>query len=183
METQFIEIIKAVGDDPEREGLKKTPARAAKAFRQLTQGYEQTPEALVGDAVYAATHTDMVIVQDIEIYSLCEHHLLPFIGKCHIAYIPDEKVIGLSKLARIADCFARRFQIQESLTREIATAIDDLINPLGVSVIVEAEHMCMRMRGVAKQNSKMTTSCMLGVFRDNAKTRTEFLTLLQLNKK
>ena len=168
-----------VGEDPQREGLRNTPNRVAKAASFLTSGYGQTAESVVGDALFAAEgHEHMVLVRDIELYSLCEHHLLPFFGKAHIAYIPGEKIVGLSKLPRIVEVFARRLQVQERLTEEIADAVDRVLAPHGVGVVIEAVHLCMMMRGVEKQNSKTITSALRGGFRDDARTREEFLTLV-----
>jgi len=178
MEDLYLELIKRVGEDPSREGLLDTPKRAAAAMRFITRGYEQTLDDVLNKAIFEADTEDMVIVKDIELYSLCEHHLLPFIGKCHVAYLPQGKVIGLSKIARIVDLYARRFQIQERLTKEIAHAIHDAVAPAGVAVVVEAKHLCMMMRGVEKQNSVMTTSSMLGLFRTQISTRSEFLNLI-----
>jgi GTP cyclohydrolase I len=178
MEKYYAEIIQALGEDVTREGLKDTPKRAAKAMRYLTQGYTQDLNEIINNAIFTSYTDEVILVKDIELYSLCEHHLLPFIGKCHIAYIPRDKVIGLSKIARIVDLFARRLQIQEKLTKEVADCILKVTNALGVGVIIEAKHLCMMMRGVEKQNSIMTTSVMLGVFRDNINTRAEFLSLL-----
>lgn len=177
MEQQFRQIIELIGEDLERDGLQDTPARAAKAFEFLNQGYKQNIDDVVNGALFDSECDEMVIVKDIELYSLCEHHLLPFIGKCHVAYIPSGKVIGLSKVARVVDMFARRLQIQEKLTQEIAQTIMDVTSAKGVGVIIEAKHMCMMMRGVEKQNSVMKTSSMLGLFRSNASTRSEFLSL------
>ena len=177
MEESFRQIIEAIGDDPNREGLVRTPERAAKAFEFLTQGYRQNIDDLINKAVFTSDTDEMVIVRNIEVYSLCEHHLLPFIGKCHVAYLPAGKVLGLSKIARIVDFFARRLQIQEVLTKQIADCVNDAIEGKGVGVVIEAQHMCMMMRGVEKQNSVMATSCMLGHFRSQSETRNEFLRL------
>lgn len=179
MEQAFKDIITAVGEDPDRPGLKDTPVRAAKAMQFLMRGYEQDIDEVVNDALFPSDSDEMVIVKNIELYSMCEHHLLPFIGKCHVAYIPDGKVIGLSKVARIVDIFARRMQIQENLTKEIAETIIGKTQATGAAVIIEAQHMCMMMRGVEKQNSVMTTSCMLGAFRNSQSTRNEFLSLIR----
>lgn len=181
MEQHFKAILEAIGENTAREGLVRTPQRAAKAMRELTSGYQQDLNTLINDAMYTSSCEDMVIVKDIELYSLCEHHLLPFFGKCHVAYIPQGKVIGLSKIARIVDLFARRLQIQETLTHEIAETLMRAINAEGVAVTIEAEHLCMRMRGAGKQNSIMTTSAMLGSFRDDGKTRAEYLALISKN--
>ncbi len=167
-----------LGENPEREGLKGTPQRAWRALRSLTSGYQQNLAALVNGAIFQSNMDEMVIVKDIELYSLCEHHLLPFIGKCHVAYIPDGKILGLSKFARIIDMYARRLQVQENLTQQIAQAVLSVTQAKGVGVIIEARHLCMMMRGVEKQNSQMTTSVMLGLFRENDRTRSEFLNLL-----
>ncbi|MBP0049015.1 GTP cyclohydrolase I FolE [Marinobacterium sp. AK62] len=179
METAYSQIIEQIGEDLEREGLRDTPARAAKAMRYLTQGYTQSLEEVVNGALFPSDNSEMVLVRNIELYSLCEHHLLPFIGKAHVAYIPQGKVVGLSKLARIVDMFARRLQIQENMTKEIAEAIQSVTGAAGVGVVIEAQHMCMMMRGVEKQNASMTTSMMLGSFRDNEATRNEFLSLVR----
>lgn len=178
MEQHYREIISALGEDPAREGLQDTPKRAAKAMQFLTHGYQQSLEDIVNGAVFSSDTDEMVIIKDIELYSMCEHHMLPFIGKCHIGYLPRGKVLGLSKFARIVDMYARRLQIQEELTRQIANAVLDATDARGVGVIVEARHMCMMMRGVQKQNSSMKSSVMLGDFRDNLPTRQEFLTLV-----
>ncbi len=174
----FASIITEIGEDLHRDGLKKTPERAAAAFEFLTRGYRQDIGKVVNEALYPSDSDEMVIVQNIEMYSMCEHHLLPFIGKCHVAYVPDGQVLGLSKIARIVDVFARRLQIQENLTQQIANCILEITGAKGTAVIIEAQHMCMMMRGVEKQNSVMTTSCMLGVFRNRPSTRAEFLSLL-----
>mgnify|MGYP000323613219 FL=1 len=178
MEEYFSKIIAAIGEDVTREGLIDTPKRAAKAFKFLNNGYEKTLEEVLNGAIFEADTEDMVIVKDIELYSLCEHHLLPFVGKCHIAYLPQGKVLGLSKLARIVDMYARRLQIQEKLTKQIADAVETAVNAKGVAVVIEAKHMCMMMRGVEKQNSVMTTSVMTGIFRKELSTRAEFLSLI-----
>lgn len=179
MEGHFREIIKLMGEDGTREGLVRTPERAAKAFHFLTRGYRQSLDDIVNGAVFSSDTDEMVIIRNIEMYSLCEHHVLPFIGKCHVAYLPDGKVLGLSKIARIVDLFARRLQIQEVLTKQVAESVQAAIAAKGVGVIIEAQHMCMMMRGVEKQNSVMTTSCMLGTFRSQPQTRNEFLGLVR----
>jgi GTP cyclohydrolase IA len=168
-----------LGEDPSREGLRRTPERYEKALRFLTSGYRQDPEKLLNGAMFTVRYDEMVVVRDIELYSLCEHHLLPFFGKCHVAYIPNDKVVGLSKIARMVNMFARRLQIQERLTSQIAMAIQDRLSPQGVGVIIEARHLCMVMRGVEKQHSTATTSAMLGAFRENKQTRDEFLSLVR----
>ena len=178
MEDSYLNILKEVGEDPNRAGLKDTPKRAANAMRFLTQGYSMDIEEVINGALFPSSSDEMVIVKNIELYSMCEHHLLPFIGKCHVAYLPKGEVIGLSKIARLVDVFARRLQIQENLTNEIANCILEHTNAAGAAVIIEAKHMCMMMRGVEKQNSAMTTSCMLGAFRNSASTRNEFLSLV-----
>lgn len=178
MKEAFKTIIEQVGEDPSREGLLDTPDRAAKAMKFLTKGYQQTIEEVVNNALFDSDTNEMVVVQGIELYSMCEHHMLPFIGQCNVAYIPTGKVLGLSKIARIVDMFARRLQIQENLTKQIAEAIQEVTQASGVSVIIEAKHMCMMMRGVEKQNSIMKTSVMLGEFRENVSTRLEFMSLL-----
>ncbi|HMF46778.1 MAG TPA: GTP cyclohydrolase I FolE [Candidatus Udaeobacter sp.] len=175
----YRELLDALGEDLDREGLRRTPDRAALALEFLTQGYRQDLEEIINSAVFASTASEIILVKDIELYSLCEHHLLPFIGRAHVAYIPSGKVIGLSKVARIVDVFARRLQIQENLTTQIAESLMRCLEPSGVAVVVEAKHLCMMMRGVEKQNSVMKTSCLLGVFKEDARTRSEFLSLLQ----
>jgi len=180
MSESFTTIIRCVGEDPDREGLLKTPQRAAKAMAFLTQGYHQDLDDLMNGAVFSSDSDEMVIVKNIELYSMCEHHLLPFIGKANVAYLPRGKVIGLSKVARIVDMYARRFQIQENLTREIAEALQRATGAKGVAVQITARHMCMMMRGVEKQNSEMSTSVMLGAFRSSESTRNEFLQLLRI---
>ena len=171
-----------IGEDPEREGLIKTPERVAKSLKFLTRGYTQDINEVINGAIFTQDCDDMVIVKDIEFYSLCEHHMLPFFGKCHIGYIPKGRVFGVSKLARLVDVFARRLQIQERMTQQIAQQIFEIIEPEGVGVVVEAQHLCMRMRGVEKQNSKMITSSMLGSFRKGTATRMEFLSLVNGNR-
>ena len=171
--------LRELGEDPEREGLLKTPHRVAESLRFLTSGYDQDVKKVLNDAVYSVAYDEMVIVKDIEIFSLCEHHLLPFFGRCHVAYIPTKKVIGLSKIPRLVDVFARRLQIQERLTNQIAETIMETVKPQGVGVIIEAKHLCMIMRGVEKQNSVAVTSAMLGAFRDDGQTRAEFLRLVR----
>ena len=174
----YAQIITEIGEDLERDGLKNSPTRAASAIEYLTRGYHQSLDDVVNNAVFESDNDEMVVVKDIELYSLCEHHLLPFIGKCHVAYVPTGKVIGLSKIARIVDMFARRLQIQESLTQQIADIVMTTTDAAGVGVVIEAKHLCMMMRGVEKQNSVMKTSMMLGSFRDNERTRAEFLQLI-----
>jgi GTP cyclohydrolase I len=178
LERSFLQIIEAVGEDPQREGLLKTPARAARAMEFLTAGYRQSLDDIVNDAIFHSEASEIVLVKDIELYSMCEHHMLPFIGKAHVAYIPDGKVIGLSKVARIVDMFARRLQIQEDLTMQIADGLMTALQPQGVGVVIEAKHLCMMARGVEKQNSVMTSSCLLGSFKEDARTRAEVLALL-----
>ena len=178
MEKQFASILKDIGEDLGREGLVDTPKRAAEAFRFLNRGYNQSLEMVLNGAIFQADTEDMVIVKDIELYSLCEHHLLPFIGKCHVGYLPNGKVLGLSKVARIVDMYGRRLQIQEKLTKQIADAIQEAVGAKGVAVVIEAKHLCMMMRGVEKQNSVMTTSVMLGIFREHFSSRSEFLNLI-----
>ena len=175
-------MLAELGEDPNREGLRRTPERFAKALRYLTSGYRQDPEKILNGAMFSVCYDEMVVVKDIEIYSLCEHHLLPFFGKCHVAYLPSQKVAGLSKIARLVNMYARRLQIQERLTNQIARAIEEKLKPQGVGVIVEARHLCMVMRGVEKQNSMAITSAMLGAFRDNKQTRDEFLSLVHGGK-
>ena len=179
MERYFRNLITTIGEDVDREGLKDTPRRAARAFQFLTQGYQQSTQDIVNGALFEADSDEMIIVKDIELYSLCEHHLLPFIGKCHVAYIPRGRIIGLSKIARVVDMYARRLQVQERLTKQIAETMSSVTEARGVGVIIEAKHLCMMMRGVEKQNSVMTTSVMLGNFREDRRTRSEFLSLVK----
>ena len=182
MEHAFLQILEQLGEDPERDGLADTPKRAASAMQFLTKGYSEELSEIVNNALFESDTSEMIIVQDIELYSMCEHHLLPFIGKCHVAYLPTGKVLGLSKVARIVDMYARRLQIQENLTKQIAEAIQSVTNAAGVGIIIEAQHMCMMMRGVEKQNSMMKTSMMLGQFQGDQSTRMEFLSLLELRR-
>ncbi len=175
----YRELLQGVGEDLDREGLRRTPDRAARALEFLTQGYRQDLDEIINDAIFDSAASEIILVKDIELYSMCEHHLLPFIGRAHVAYIPNGKVIGLSKVARIVDVFARRLQIQENLTTQIAESLMGCLEPGGVAVVVEAKHLCMMMRGVEKQNSVMKTSCLLGSFKDDARTRSEFLSLLK----
>ena len=175
------EILIGIGEDPQREGLKKTPYRVAKSFEFLTKGYTQDPKEILNKALFSTTNDEMVLVRDIEFYSLCEHHLLPIIGKAHIAYIPDGKVVGLSKIPRVVEVFARRLQIQEQLTEQIADAINDTIKPKGVAVVLHARHMCMEMRGVQKINSTTISSALRGLFKSDLRTRNEFFNLINAN--
>jgi GTP cyclohydrolase I len=181
LETLIYKLLKQLGEDPEREGLKRTPHRVAESLKFLTRGCEKKLSTLLNDAIFEEQVDEMVVVRDIELYSLCEHHMLPFFGKCHVAYLPAGKIIGLSKIPRIVDCFARRLQVQERLTVQIANALQETLQPQGVGVVIEAQHLCMMMRGVEKQNSLATTSCLLGHLRDDEKTRAEFLTLIHQN--
>jgi GTP cyclohydrolase I len=177
------QILRHIGEDPEREGLERTPTRVVKAFEFLTRGYEQDPKVAINGALFTEEdYQEMILCRDLDFYSLCEHHLLPFMGKAHIAYLPNRHIIGLSKIARMVEIYARRLQVQERLTTQIAHTIMDEINPLGVAVVLEAEHLCMRMRGVEKQNSYVTTSAMLGRFRTHVETRQEFRNLLRTGK-
>jgi GTP cyclohydrolase I len=178
----IVELLKDLGEDPTREGLRKTPERVASAYDYLTSGYRHTVAEILNEAIFTEPYDEMVVVKDIEVYSLCEHHLLPFFGKAHIAYLPAGKIVGLSKLARLVDMFARRLQVQERLTTQIAEALQEALQPAGVAVVVEAAHFCMMMRGVEKQNSKAITSCMLGAFRDSRMTREEFLQLIHSHR-
>ena len=179
MQEYYKNILEAIGEDITREGLVKTPHRAAEAMKYLTKGYTEDIDQIINNALFESDASEIVLVKNIELYSLCEHHLLPFIGKAHVAYIPNGKVLGLSKVARIVDVFARRLQIQENLTRQIARTIEKYTNAIGVAVVIEAQHLCMMMRGVEKQNSVMTTSCVLGEFHDDPSTRAEFFSLIK----
>jgi GTP cyclohydrolase I len=175
-------ILKAIGEDPDRQGLEKTPQRVETAFRWLTRGYDVSVEDIIGDAIFTEDHEEMILVRDIEMYSLCEHHLLPFFGKAHVAYVPNGRLIGLSKLPRIVEVFARRLQVQERLTDQIADAIMETLEPQGVGVVIEAAHLCMMMRGVEKQSSRTVTSAVRGIFRSDSKTRSEFLRLVHVGR-
>lgn len=179
MDKYFTQLLESIGEDISREGLKKTPQRAANAFKYLTRGYHDDVEKIINGAIFESDNDEMIIVKDIELYSLCEHHLLPFFGKCHVGYLPDGKIIGLSKIARIVDIFARRLQVQENLTKQIAETLLEHTGAKGVGVVIEAKHLCMMMRGVEKQNSVMTTSVMTGIFREEPSTRAEFLNLIK----
>jgi len=179
MERLIRELLKEIGEDPSREGLERTPARVAKALRDLTAGYEQNVAEVLNGALFTEEYDEMVVVKDIDFYSLCEHHLLPFFGKCHIAYMPSRKIVGLSKIARLVEMFSRRLQVQERMTTQIAQTVQEVLQPRGVAVVMEALHMCMLMRGVEKQNSKAVTSAMLGSFRNNPETRAEFMELIK----
>ncbi len=179
MEDYYKSLLKYIGEDTGREGLRDTPKRAARAFEYLTKGYKDNLDTVVNNAIFESDNDEMIIVKDIEMYSLCEHHLLPFFGKCHVGYLPNGKILGLSKVARIVDVFARRLQVQENLTKQIAETILKYTGAKGVGIVIEAQHLCMMMRGVEKQNSVMKTSCMLGAFRREISTRTEFLSLIQ----
>ena len=179
MEQQVRSILESIGEDPEREGLKKTPARVSEALAFLTRGYQMDPDKVINDAVFTEDYEEMIVQKDIDFFSLCEHHLLPFFGKAHVAYIPRHKIVGVSKLARLVDVYARRLQVQERLTKQIAATIMEKLNPQGVGVVIEAEHLCMRMRGVEKQNSLIITSTLLGAFRTRQETRNEFMNLIR----
>jgi GTP cyclohydrolase IA len=179
MEEQIRFILKSLGEDPEREGLVKTPHRVAQALTFLTRGYDMDPAKVINDALFTEDYQEMIVQKDIDFFSLCEHHMLPFFGKAHVAYIPHHKIVGISKLARLVDVYARRLQVQERMTNQIATIIMEKLNPLGVAVVIEAEHLCMRMRGVEKQNSMVITSTLLGAFQNRQETRNEFMTLIR----
>ena len=178
MESYVKAILDELGEDPEREGLQKTPARVARALRELTKGYKQDPEAIINGALFTEDYSEMIVMKDVDFYSMCEHHMLPFFGKAHIAYLPKGKIVGISKLARLVDVFARRLQVQERMTTQVASLLMEKLKPEGVAVVVEAEHLCMRMRGVEKQNSYVVTSAMFGVFRERQETRDEFMNLI-----
>lgn len=171
-------ILRAIDPEPEREGLARTPLRVAAALSYLTKGYQQDPRSVINGALFTEPYSEMIVVRDIDFFSLCEHHILPFFGKAHVAYIPRERIVGISKVARLVEVFARRLQVQERMTTQIAATVQEQLDPLGVGVVMEGEHLCMRMRGVEKQNSSVTTSAMLGAFRSNQKTREEFMTLI-----
>ncbi|MBC8424333.1 GTP cyclohydrolase I FolE [bacterium] len=179
MEDLIRGIIESIGEDPEREGLLKTPERVARAYQEITAGYKQDPDAMVRKALFTAEGREMILVNDIDFFSMCEHHMLPFFGKAHVAYIPGTKIVGLSKIARVVEAFARRLQVQERMTAQIAKCLMDNLDASGVGVVLHAQHLCMMMRGIKRQNSFAVTSEMLGVFKDDAKTRSEFLTLIQ----
>jgi GTP cyclohydrolase IA len=178
LETHVAGILRAIDPDPDREGLEQTPSRVARALAYLTRGYEQDPRAVINGALFTEPYSEMIVVRDIDFFSLCEHHILPFFGQAHVAYIPRERIVGISKIARLVEVFARRLQVQERMTTQIAATVQEQLDPLGVGVVLEGEHLCMRMRGVEKQNSSVTTSAMLGVFQNNQKTREEFMTLI-----
>jgi GTP cyclohydrolase IA len=179
LEAHVAGILRALDPEPVREGLAKTPERVARALRYLTEGYDQDPATVINGALFTENYSEMIVVKDIDFYSLCEHHVLPFFGRAHVAYIPRERIVGLSKIARLVDLFARRLQVQERLTTQVADTIEQHLAPLGVAVVAEAEHLCMRMRGVEKPNSTVVTSSMRGVFQTNSKTREEFMTLIR----
>ena len=181
MEKLIENMLEGLGEDPQRQGLRKTPARVAETFKFLTKGYSENVEEILKDALFDVQYDEMVIIRNIEVYSLCEHHLLPFFGKCHVGYLPTRKVIGLSKVIRLVELFSRRLQVQERLTQQIAHTIQEQANPQGVGVIIEAQHLCMMMRGVEKQNVKVTTSTLLGKFRQDQRSRMEFLNLVRIN--
>ena len=178
IENEVRAMLAAIDPEPDREGLARTPLRVARALAYLTQDYEQDPAALINEALFTEEYSEMIVVRDIDFFSLCEHHILPFFGKAHVAYVPDGKIVGISKIARLTEMFARRLQVQERMTTQIAGIIDDQLRPQGVGIVLEAEHLCMRMRGVEKQNSRVVTSAMLGTFRTNSETRAEFMNLI-----
>lgn len=182
IESSVHQVLTMIGENPEREGLQKTPHRVAKAYEFLTQGYHQNPYEVINNAIFHESNDEMVVVKDIELYSLCEHHLLPFFGRAHVAYIPNGKIVGLSKIARLVDVYARRLQVQERLTNQIAVVLNETLAPSGVAVVIEASHMCMLMRGVQKQNSYMVTSSMLGAFKNDLATRTEFMNIVKMKR-
>jgi GTP cyclohydrolase IA len=179
IETHIKDILSALDENPEREGLQKTPARVAQSLRFLTKGYKEDPFEIAGDAIFKEEQRDMIIIKDVQFFSLCEHHMLPFFGRCHVGYIPNGRIIGLSKIARLIDIFARRLQVQERMTRQIADVVQEILSPRGVAVVTEAEHLCMQMRGVERQNSTTISSSMLGLFRENIPTRAEFMSLIR----
>jgi GTP cyclohydrolase I len=179
MQRNVRDLLIAVGENPEREGLLKTPYRAAKSLKFLTRGYKQDPYEIINNAIFEEQVDEMVVVKNIEIYSMCEHHLLPFVGKAHVAYLPNGKIIGLSKIARVVEIYARRLQVQERLTKQIAETLEECLKPQGVAVVIQAEHLCMQMRGVQKQNSSMVTSAMLGAFKNEPATRSEFMAIVK----
>jgi GTP cyclohydrolase I len=179
LEDNVRDFLRALGEDPDREGLLRTPTRVARAFEFLAKGYNEDPTVILNSALFTEEYSEMIVLKDLDFFSLCEHHLLPFFGKAHVAYIPNRRILGLSKIARLFEVFARRLQVQERLTTQVATSLMDAIEPMGVGVVVEAEHLCMRMRGVEKQNSIVVTSCMLGSFRSRQETREEFMTLIR----
>jgi GTP cyclohydrolase I len=178
LEDHVAGILRTIDPEPDREGLERTPARVARALTFLTRGYEQDPREVINGALFTERYSEMIVVRDIDVFSLCEHHILPFFGQAHLAYIPRERIVGISKLARLVEVFAHRLQVQERMTTQIAATVQEQLEPLGVAVVLEAEHLCMRMRGVEKQNSSVTTSAMLGAFREQQKTREEFMTLI-----
>jgi GTP cyclohydrolase I len=178
VEAHVAAILRAIDPEPEREGLERTPQRVARAFAYFTKGYEQDPASVINGALFSEPYSEMIVVRDIDFFSLCEHHLLPFFGQAHVAYIPRERIVGISKVARLVEVYARRLQVQERMTTQIAATVQEQLDPLGVAVVLEAEHLCMRMRGIEKQNSSVTTSAMLGSFQTNQKTREEFMTLI-----
>jgi len=178
IETSVVQILRQLGEDPEREGLVKTPARVARALQYLTKGYAEDPKTVINDALFTEDYSEMIVLKDLDFFSMCEHHILPFFGKANVAYIPKHHIVGISKLARLVDVYARRLQVQERLTTQIASMLMDELDPQGVAVVLRAEHLCMRMRGVEKQNSVVVTSAMLGIFRSHQETRQEFMTLV-----